>query len=379
LSVSLSPAPPILVGGKTTATATVSPKAPARTIRFDITSGNAHVTTAVTKLAAPVLPLATVIVVTDFTGFIGGEPINIDGVGHEHLTLAAGPVTSTTLTLATPVVSAHAALSVVTTASALSDPLTGLATANVTAGLTPATEQLTVTDVTDPLVAPVVTSFDQVVPVTLTQTQRFVNAVYADLLNRLPNPADLAFWSGSIDAAGGSAAARIAFVSAVATSAEYRSDVIGGAGTSFYLAYLGRPSDAAGVAFWAAQMASGLTFEQVRLAFVGSPEYFIHHNSDPSQTIDALYNDVLGRSDATDPAGKAYWMANFNVNTIAGQFLFSYEGRQVLVSGYYQSILHRAADLAGASFWTLQILLNGASDENIFEQLLSSPEFLAGV
>jgi hypothetical protein len=225
----------------------------------------------------------------------------------------------------------------------------------------------------------VATSFDQVVPVPLTQTQRFVNAVYQDLLSRLPNAGDLAFWSGSLDAAGVSAAARIAFVSAVATSAEYRSAVIGGIGTSFYLTYLGRPSDAGGVGFWAAQMASGLTFEQVRLAFVGSPEYFTHHNSDPSQTIDALYNDVLGRSDATDPTGKAYWMANFNVNTIASQFLFSYEGRQALVSGYYQSILHRAADLAGASFWTLQILLNGASDENIIEQLMSSPEFLAGV
>ena len=85
----------------------------------------------------------------------------------------------------------------------------------------------------------------------------------------------------------------------------------------FYLEHLGRPSDASGAAYWVSRMAAGTTFEQVRLAFIGSPEYFIHHNSDPGQTIDALYLDVLGRSDSTDPAGKAYWLSHFNVNTIA--------------------------------------------------------------
>ena len=222
LSVALSPTPPILVGGKATATATVVPTTPPRTIRFDITSGTAHVTTAVTKLALPVLTLGlSVIVVTDSTGFIGGEPINIDGVGtHEQVTLAAGPVTSTTLTLTTPMAFTHAAGAVVTTASALTDPSTGQATANVTAGLGPGHERLTVTDVTDfPSVQPVDTFFDQVTPPPPppppTQTQRFVNAVYQDLLNRLPDAVELPFWSGSIDAAGGSVAARTAFVSAV--------------------------------------------------------------------------------------------------------------------------------------------------------------------
>jgi hypothetical protein len=373
MSVTPSPFPPMLVGGKATVTATVVPKTPQRTIRFDVTSGTAHVTTAVTKLALPVLVGDPVIVVSDPTGFISGEPITIDGVGsREHLTLAVGPVTAT-LTLASPATLAHAAGSVVTTASALTDLSTGQATATVTAGPAAGTETLTVTDVTDPLVLPVVTTFAQALPVPLTLMQRFVNAVYQDLLNRLPDAGSLAFWSGSIDAAGNSIVTRGAFVSAITSSPEYRADVI----SNFFSLYLNRGIDQNGLDFWVGQMAGGLSFEQVRLAFVGSPEFFnITNAGSPSQAINALYKEVLGRpdGDASDPGGLAYWLANFNAGAIASQFLFSPEGRQSLVSGYYQTILHRTADVPGLGFWT-QRLLTGASDENILLQLLSSDEF----
>ncbi|TMD89121.1 MAG: DUF4214 domain-containing protein, partial [Chloroflexi bacterium] len=98
----------------------------------------------------------------------------------------------------------------------------------------------------------------------------------------------------------------------------------------------------------------------------------------PSEAINALYSEVLGRpdGDASDPNGAAYWLAHFNVNTIAAQFLFSPEGRNFLVSGYYQSILQRAADPVGLACWTLR-LLTGASDENILLDLLTSTEFLS--
>jgi Domain of unknown function (DUF4214) len=119
-------------------------------------------------------------------------------------------------------------------------------------------------------------------------------------------------------------------------------------------------------------MAQGTTFEQVRLAFIGSPEYFALHNDDPGQTIDALYHDVLGR--VPDPGGRAYWIAHFNATTIAGQILYSAEGRSHLVAGYYQTYLGRAADAGGLAYWT-QAILNGASDEQIVAVLVSSDEF----
>jgi hypothetical protein len=146
-----------------------------------------------------------------------------------------------------------------------------------------------------------------------------------------------------------------------------------GAGAlNFYQQYLGRASDPQGVAYWVDRMANGMSFEQVRLSFIGSPEYFTHHNSSPSDTIDALYNDVLGRQ--SDPSGKSYWMSHFDVSTIAAQFLFSPEGRAHLVSGYYSSILNRSFDQIGLDHWT-NAILHGASDEDVITYFLSSQEF----
>jgi hypothetical protein len=60
--------------------------------------------------------------------------------------------------------------------------------------------------------------------------------------------------------------------------------------------------------------------------------------------------------------------------TIASQFLFSVEGRQVLVESYYSSILGRTFDRGGLDYWTQQFL-TGASDENIIADFLSSQEY----
>jgi hypothetical protein len=213
-------------------------------------------------------------------------------------------------------------------------------------------------------------------PATLTETEAtvesFVHSAYFTLLGHDVDQSGLAYWVNAID----TGTPRSALASALSTSAEFRTRIIGGTGlNSFYQLYLGRASDLGGVNYWVGRMAAGMTFEQVRLQFVGSPEYFTHHLSDPSKTIDALYNDVLGRPDTTDPLGKAFWVANFNVNTIASQFLFSPEGRAHLVNGDYTLILNRVAEPAGLSFWTNQIL-SGASDENIINLILGSQEYL---
>ena len=68
-------------------------------------------------------------------------------------------------------------------------------------------------------------------------------------------------------------------------------------------------------------------------------------------------------------------MANYNVNTISSQFLFSYEGRSFLVNGLYFKILGRTpAEPLGLDFWT-KALLAGASDENIIGNILGSDEY----
>jgi Subtilase family/Domain of unknown function (DUF4214) len=207
-------------------------------------------------------------------------------------------------------------------------------------------------------------------PIAGATNANFVHSAYRAMLGRDPDPGSYPYWLGRLD----SGTSRWTMSMALATSAEYRRDVIGGAGSlqGFYEEYLGRPSDPSGVNYWIGRMAQGTTFEQVRLAFIGSPEYFALHNDDPGQTIDALYHDVLGR--VPDPGGRTYWIAHFNATTIAGQILYSAEGRSHLVAGYYQTYLGRAADAGGLAYWT-QAILNGASDEQIVAVLVSSDEF----
>ena len=198
----------------------------------------------------------------------------------------------------------------------------------------------------------------------------FIHNAYVTLLGHDADPAGFAYWLNLLD----HGTSRSALADALASTPEYRNDVIGGTSTvpGFYGQYLGRPSDPGGVAFWLGLMAAGGSFEQVRLGFLDSPEYPAHHGNDPSATIEALYEDVLGRP--SDPGGKAYWLANYNVATIATQFIHSPEGRSHLVTVLYGTILNRPPDPSGLAHWTQQ-LLNGAPDEYIIGALLGSDEY----
>jgi hypothetical protein len=251
----------------------------------------------------------------------------------------------------------------------------GNATDQVTSSTSAGSKSISVTDT-----ASDVPTDQFAVPLILVQTgtnTSFVHAAYQAMLGHDADPGGLAYWVGRLD----SGTPRSALALALATSGEYRTNVIGGSIASgvpdFYQLYLHRPADSGGIAYWVGRMAGvggpRLTFEQVRLQFVGSPEYFnVTHHGDPSQIIDALYNDILGR--LPEPSGKAFWLTHFNVTTIASQILFSAEGRQVLVESYYSSILNRGFDQAGLGYWT-QAILTGASDENIIADFLSSDEF----
>jgi adhesin/invasin len=217
---------------------------------------------------------------------------------------------------------------------------------------------------------------------TLTETAvsssaNFVHAAYHTMLGH-QDAAGEAYWVAQLDSHGVS---RSTFASVLASSPEYRTSVIGGSAgiADFYQLYLDRTGDAAGVNYWVGRMAgiggSPLTFEQVRLAFAGSSEYFTSSlvgNSDRATAIEALYQDLLGRP--SDTSGMTYWMSHFNTSAIAAQFLYSQEGRSFLVNSVYHSILGRSADAPGLSNWT-NTLLSGASDETIIASILGSDEY----
>jgi hypothetical protein len=75
-------------------------------------------------------------------------------------------------------------------------------------------------------------------------------------------------------------------------SAEYYTGVI----TAAYDRYLGRPSDAGGLASWLAQMQNGLTDEHLEAGFIGSGEYIQSHGGAGAGWVRGMYEDLLGRT-----------------------------------------------------------------------------------
>jgi hypothetical protein len=250
----------------------------------------------------------------------------------------------------------------------------GVATDTVTASTTAGTQAIVVSDqnAADPA-----DNFSTVLALTLTPAggstdSSWLRNAYVTLLGRdaAPDPAGYAYWLDRLN----HGTPRTTVAEALASTAEYRATVIGGTSTvpGFYQQYLARPTDLGGVAYWLGYMAAGHSLEQVRMGFLGSAEYPLRHGPDPATTIDALYEDILGRP--SDPAGKAYWLANYATSTIAIQLIHSPEGRAHLVSVLYGAILARPADTIGASYWTQQ-LLHGATDEQVIGGLLGSDEY----
>jgi uncharacterized repeat protein (TIGR02543 family) len=94
----------------------------------------------------------------------------------------------------------------------------------------------------------------------------FVNALYQDLLGRMPSAAEQAQW----DAAFGAGATRSQVALQVLHSAEYRARLI----RSWFQAYLNRAPTDAELAAYLARFAAGETDEQLQASILGSPEYF---------------------------------------------------------------------------------------------------------
>jgi hypothetical protein len=93
--------------------------------------------------------------------------------------------------------------------------------------------------------------------------------------------------------------------------------------------------------------------------------------------VDALYQDVLGRSD--DPAEHAAALAALNGGlsrtALAQVVVFSDEARLLVVEGDYTTFLQRAGDPGGRLFY-LQTLQGGATDATLAAHFAGSSEFL---
>ena len=102
-------------------------------------------------------------------------------------------------------------------------------------------------------------------------TEQIVSAVYERTLGRTPDAEGLAFWIGEVDSGRLSLAA---FIVVVSESAEHRQLRSGEVETTLvYLGLLQRLPEPAGLVYWSAQLRSGFRIRDLAGAFMSLPEY----------------------------------------------------------------------------------------------------------
>ena len=200
-----------------------------------------------------------------------------------------------------------------------------------------------------------------------TPNQRFVAAVFNDLLARQIDPSGLKYWTAKLDAG----VSRQAVVAGIQNSAEYRHDEI----NTLFQAFLHRAADPGALAADNALLVQGATLEQLATRIVSSDEYFQQSGGTNDGFLSALFQDVLHRG-IDDSAKAAFAQALSHGATraqIADHLFASQEYRRDEVQSLYQQALDRDADPKGLAYWADQ-LARGVRDERLLAALLSSQE-----
>ena len=138
------------------------------------------------------------------------------------------------------------------------------------------------------------------------QNIRWVDQVYADLFSRATDSSGDAYWSGLL--AGGESRTQVALgILTDPTYEEYDIDEV----KMTYSQLLHRNPDPQGLQYWAGQLNSGVTLEQVAALIAGSLEYFdAPGGGNDADFLAALYGDVLQRTG--DDQGITYFTGLLN-------------------------------------------------------------------
>ncbi|HVX60075.1 MAG TPA: carboxypeptidase regulatory-like domain-containing protein [Pirellulales bacterium] len=203
----------------------------------------------------------------------------------------------------------------------------------------------------------------------LTAHQKYVIAVYHDVLARAPDPGGLAYWSQLLD----HDAAVSSVAQAIAHSDEYYANFVI---KPDYVKLLGREADDSGVTYWTGRMHDGLTDQQLEALLVSSDEFYANAGGTNLAWIDAIYKLLLGR--AADSSGESYWTgqlaADQSRQQVAEGIANSAENDAQLINEDYFHYLGREADPDGLAYWLAQFAA-GKTNEDIIAGFTGSDEY----
>lgn len=192
-----------------------------------------------------------------------------------------------------------------------------------------------------------------------------IDLLYQQLLGRAPDAAGVAYWTAQI--AGGTSISKVA--ADFLNSAEYLERTIG----QDYHDLLHRAADAQGLSFFVSRVqAGGMDLDQVADDLLASSELWQASGATPSRWVEALYTRVLGRP--ADAAGSQYFIAQLDAQTlsrrqVAAMVLASPEDFARDVAGWYEQFLGRAPSAAEQAV-AVSALAAGESAPSIIAALI---------
>jgi len=193
----------------------------------------------------------------------------------------------------------------------------------------------------------------------------YVRAAYNDFLGREPNATELQNETDAL-AAG---LPRSVLANRLSTSTEYLNGLI----NDLYVATLGRPADFGGLSYWTTLLANGSkSLAQVTASFYGSGEYFRGFGGGTYESwVRDMYNKLLRRP--SDAAGVAYWAAQARKSrtNVAYGFFQSPESRRFRVDALFVHFLGRGPTADDSALWSLELLKVG--------DLQAAAEIVAGI
>ncbi len=206
----------------------------------------------------------------------------------------------------------------------------------------------------------------------------FVNQQYLDFLGRPAEAAGLAYWSGITNDDRSNVSA---VIEGFMRSPEFapRRGV-----ARLYKAYFLRHPDIGGFDFWTQRLASGQSnLDHVSQSFVASPEFQATYGSKTDAEFVALvYQNVLDR--APDAAGYAFWTAQMSAGMTRGQVMTRFSESAEYVGATrawvdvvvtYRGMLNREPDSGGLAFWTQRVGADPGSLGTLISNFFASAEY----
>ncbi|HEV8060070.1 MAG TPA: hypothetical protein VGP68_09365 [Gemmataceae bacterium] len=189
----------------------------------------------------------------------------------------------------------------------------------------------------------------------LTANERFVQALYLDVLGRVGSKTELDSWAPMFLTINSTQAADYAIIAA---DIEHSREGLDALVRSWYVTYLGRSAGQGEEVSWVTSLQQGQTEEQVLSRFFGTAEFFnrtqtlIPTGTSQERFVQGLYQVLLYRSgSAADVQGWVNLLPTLGQRGVAADFLATTEFRQDQFEGYYDALLHRPSDASGLQAW----------------------------